>query len=93
MITGETHRADTSSRLESNELKIDVAEGNLETLRVLGEGTHAEAAAAAAALVHERRIEHELIPADHSLTEEIGHDEEHVSHYNDKHLLFELAEV
>jgi Domain of unknown function (DUF4337) len=93
VITGETHRADTSSRLESNELKIDVAEGNLQTLRVLGEGTHAEHAAATAALVHERHIETELVPADHALTEEIGHDEEHVDHYNDKHLLFELAEV
>ena len=93
VITGETHRADTSSRLECNQLKIDVAEGNVTTLRVLGEGTHAEAAAAAAALVHERRIEQELVPADHALTEEIRHDEEHVDHYNDKHLLFELAEV
>jgi hypothetical protein len=93
VITGETHRSDTSSRLESNELKIDVAEGNLETLRVLGKGTPGEAMAAAKALAHERRIERELVPADQALTEEIGHDEEHVDHYNDKHLLFELAEV
>ena len=35
----------------------------------------------------------ELVPADHALTEEIHHDEQHVDHYNDKHLLFELAEV
>ncbi len=28
VITGETHRADTSSRLESNQLKIDVAAGD-----------------------------------------------------------------
>jgi hypothetical protein len=93
VITGETHRADTSSRLESNQLKIDVADGNRTMLRVLGDGTHAEAQAAVAAGAHERRIEHELLPADHALVEEMHHDEEHVDHYNDKHLLDELAEV
>jgi hypothetical protein len=93
VITGETHRADTSSRLESNQLKIDVADGDRTMLKVLGDGTHAEAQAAAAAGVHERHIERDLVPADHALTEEMHHDEEHVDHYNDKHLLYELAEV
>ena len=93
VITGETHRADTSSKLESNELKIDVAEGNASLLGVLSAGTRREAQAAGAAGVHERRIEKELVPADHALTEEMHHDEEHVDHYNSKHLLFELAEV
>jgi hypothetical protein len=93
VITGETHRADTSSRLESNQLKIDVAGGAATMLRVLGDGSHLEAKATAAALVHESRIRKELLPADHTLTEEMHHDEEHVDHYNSKHLLFELAEV
>jgi len=93
VITGETHRADVSSQLESNELKIDVADGDGAMLRVLGEGTPAEAEAAARARYHENRIKKELLPADHALTEEMHHDEEHVDHYNDKHLLFELAEV
>ncbi len=93
MITGETHRADTSSRLESNQLKIDVADGNATMLQVLGAGSRVEAKAAAAAAIHERRIEKELAPADHALTEEIHHDATHVDHYNDKHLLYELAEV
>jgi uncharacterized protein DUF4337 len=93
VITGETHRADTSSRLESNQLKIDVAEGNATMLRVLADGPHDEAEAAVAAAAHERRIEHELAPADHRLVEEVHHDEEHVDNYNDKHLLYELAEV
>jgi hypothetical protein len=93
VITGETHRSDTSSRLESNQLKIDVAAGNATMLKVLANGPHDEAAAAVAAAAHERRIEHELAPADHALVEEIHHDEEHVDHYNDKHLLYELAEV
>jgi hypothetical protein len=93
VITGETHRADASSRLESNQLKIDVANGNATMLKVLADGPHDEAAAAVAAGIHERRIQKELAPADHALTEEIHHDEQHVDHYNDKHLLFELAEV
>jgi hypothetical protein len=93
VITGETQRADTSSRLESNQLKIDVAGGDKEMLEVLADGPRDEAVAAKAAEAHERRIARELVPADHALTEEIHHDEQHVDHYNDKHLLFELAEV
>lgn len=93
VITGETHRADTSSRLESNQLKIDVAQGDKQMLEVLADGPRDEAEAAKAAAAHGQRIAKELVPADHALTEEAHHDEQHVDHYNDKHLLFELAEV
>jgi Domain of unknown function (DUF4337) len=93
VITGETQRADTSSRVESNQLKIDVAGGDATMLRVLADGAHDEAAAAVKARAHEVRIHKELLPADHALTEEMHHDEEHVDHYNSKHLLYELAEV
>lgn len=93
VITGETQRADTSSRLESNQLKIDVAGGAATMLRVLADGPRDEAVAAVAARVHEGRIQNELQPADHALTEEMYHDEQHVDHYNSKHLLYELAEV
>ena len=93
VITGETHRSDTSSRLESNQLKIDVAGGNKQMLEVLADGPHDEAEAAKAASAHEQRIAKELVPADHALTEEMHHDEQHVDHYNSKHLLYELAEV
>jgi hypothetical protein len=93
VITGETNRSDTSSRLESNRLKIDVAAGNSTMLKVLADGPHDEAEAAIAAIAHERRIEKELVPADQALVEEIHHDAVHVDHYNDKHLLYELAEV
>jgi hypothetical protein len=93
VITGETNRADTSSRLESNRLKIDVAGGAATMLRVLADGPHDEAQAAIAAGIHEHRVAKELVPADEALVEEIHHDEQHVTHYNDKHLLYELAEV
>ena len=93
VITGETNRADTSSRLESNRLKIDVAGGAATMLEVLADGPHDEAQAAIAADAHEQRIAKELVPADEALVEEMHHDEQHVTHYNDKHLLYELAEV
>jgi hypothetical protein len=93
VITGETHRADTSSRIESNQLKIDVAGGNSTLLRVLGSGGGLAGPAAKAARVHEARIQEELEPADHHLHEEIDHDADEVDHYNSKHLLYELAEV
>ena len=93
VITGQTNRADTSSRLESNQLKIDVAQGAATMLKVLADGPADEAKAAVAAIAHERRVEKELVPADEALVEEMHHDEEHVDHYNDKHLLYELAEV
>jgi hypothetical protein len=93
VITGETNRADTSSRLESNRLKIDVAAGAATMLKVLADGPRDEAQAAIAAVAHERRIAQELVPADKALVEEMHHDEVHVDHYNDKHLLYELAEV
>ncbi|HVW46966.1 MAG TPA: DUF4337 family protein, partial [Solirubrobacterales bacterium] len=93
VITGETQRADTSSRLESNQLKIDVADGDRQMLEVLADGPRDEAEAAKAAHAHEEHVAKELVPADHALTEEMHRDEEHVDHYNDKHLLLELAEV
>ncbi len=93
VVTGETHRADTSSRLESNQLRTDVAAGDATLLRVLAHGPREEVRAAAAARAHELRIRKELAPADRALTEEITHDQEHVDEYNSKHLLFELAEV
>ncbi len=93
VITGETTRADTSSRLEANRLKIDVAEGAATMLKVLADGPRDEAQAAIAATAQEHRVETELVPTDKALVEEMHHDEVHVDHYNDKHLLYELAEV
>jgi hypothetical protein len=93
VITGETHRAETSSRYESNMLKIDVIQGNADIFRVLGAGGGKEAEAAAAARRHEARVERELAPADARFRDEIHADEHHVDSYEDKHLSFELAEV
>jgi hypothetical protein len=93
VITGETHRAEATSRLESNLLKTDVVEGNADLLRVLGSEGGKEARAAAEARVREARLSHELAPADARLRHEISDDEHHVSEYDDRHLAYELAEV
>lgn len=93
VVTGETHRADTSSGLESNRLKIDVAGGDMSLLRVLSQGTPAERRATIAAAAHERRIARELRPADARLEAKVAADEHEVDHANTQHILYELAEV
>jgi len=93
VITGETHRAEATARLESNLLKTDVIEGNADLLRVLGTGGGKEARAAAEARHREARVAKELAPADAHFHREISADEHHVESYNDKHLAYELAEV
>ncbi|HEY1853976.1 MAG TPA: DUF4337 family protein [Solirubrobacterales bacterium] len=93
VITGETHRADATARLESNLLKTDLAEGNADLLRVLDAGKGLRARAAAEARGREARVERELEPADANLHHEISDDEHHVESSDEKHLAYELAEV
>jgi hypothetical protein len=93
VVTGETHRADAAARLESNRVKIDIAEGNSVLLRVLGTGGAEAGRAAAEARKHEARIVSELAPADVHLAAEIDADEEEVDHANTQHVEYELAEV
>jgi Domain of unknown function (DUF4337) len=89
VITGETHGATSHARLETNRVKIDIANGNADLLRVLGTG----APATAKAREHELRVGTDLRPADAHLTEEIETGRHEVNHANSKHLAFELAEV
>jgi hypothetical protein len=93
VITGETHRANSSARLESNRVKIEVADGNLVLLRVLGEGSELERHAAVEARRHEARIAGELRPVDARLGHEIQRYEHDTDHANTQHTAFELAEV
>src|SRR4051794_4737075 len=90
VITGETHGAAASARLENNRVKIDIAKGNASLLRVLGAARHG---AAAKARVHEARVVNQLGPADAHLTEEIEAHSNEVDHANSQHLVYELAEV
>jgi rRNA maturation endonuclease Nob1 len=93
VITGETHRADSSARLESNRVKIDIASGNAGVLRALGAGGAQVRRASEEALRHEARIARELEPADAHLGAEIHADEDEADHANTQHLDYELAEV
>jgi uncharacterized protein DUF4337 len=93
VITEETHRADLSGQLESNRVKIDVAEGNASLLRALAVGTPQERAAAAAAEVHESRVTRELAPTDAHLQAQIVSHERETAHANTQHIEYELAEV
>jgi hypothetical protein len=93
VITGETHRAGASARLETNRIRIDVAEGNATMLRVLGAGGAREHRAAAAADEHEARIVEELEPADARLTAEVEAHKHDTDHANTQHIDYELAEV
>jgi hypothetical protein len=93
VVTGETHRADTSARLESNRVKIDIAGANAGLLGVLATGRAQQREAAAEALRHEARIARELKPADARLNAEIRADEGQTDHANTQHLDYELAEV
>jgi hypothetical protein len=93
VITGETHRAETSSRLESNRVKIDVAEGNAVMLRALGQGTAQERRATAEAERHEARVGTELKPTDAKLEAKIDDYAADTDHANTQHIEYELAEV
>ncbi|HVO55018.1 MAG TPA: DUF4337 family protein [Solirubrobacterales bacterium] len=93
VVTGETHRADTSAQLESNLLNIEINEGDSSLLKVLGQGTPAEREAAAHTRAHEAKIVEELEPRDARLQHEISDHEHEVDDANSQHVSFELAEV
>jgi rRNA maturation endonuclease Nob1 len=93
VITGETHRATASAQLESNRVKIEVAEGNSTMLRVLGTGGPAEQQAAVAAGHHEAHLVEDLGPADTHLEAEIHAREHETDHADTQHFDYELAEV
>ena len=93
VITGETHRADASSRLESNRVKIDIAKGNAVLLRTLATGGPQERQAAVEAGRHEARVVRELGPTDAHLNAEIQAREHETDDANVQHVDYELAEV
>ncbi len=93
VVTGETHRADATAQLESNRVKIDVAGGDIDLLRVLSVGSPAEAGAAEKARTHESHVAHDLKPVDLRLQEKIEEYSHHVDDADTQHVLYEIAEV
>lgn len=93
VITGETHRADASARLESDRVKIDVANGDSVLLRTLAAGNLQQRRAAILADGREARVAHELRPEDARLNAEIADHQHEVDHANTQHVDYELAAV
>src|SRR3954451_4656148 len=63
-ITGETKAADATARLEANETKLLITDGNATVLRVVDAGTPAQKAEAAKAQASQVRIKRQLVPID-----------------------------
>src|SRR3954452_5028476 len=61
-ITGETKVADTTARLESNETKLTIADGNTTLLRVSGAGSATQKAHQIKAQARQAHIKRELAP-------------------------------
>lgn len=93
VITGETKAADTSAQFEANDIKTIIATNDAVLLRVVGTGNPKEAAAAAKAEELEGRVQSELQPVDRSLTAKIAADATERNRADQRHLLYELAEV
>jgi Domain of unknown function (DUF4337) len=93
VITGETHHAGASARLESNRVKIDIAEGNAVLLRTLAAGSPQESQSAVEAGRHEARVVRVLAPVDARLKAEIQAQQHESDHANTQHVDYELGEV
>jgi hypothetical protein len=93
VITKETKGADATAQFESNDVKTTIAEANSVLLRVVGTGNPKEAAAVAKAQKLEHRIETEFAPVDARLKREIAAGQTDRARADQKHLLYEVAEV
>lgn len=93
VITGETKGADASAQLEANDVKTIIANSDAVLLRVVGTGSPKEATAAARAEELEATVQSELQPVDRRLTAKIAADAKERNTADQRHLLYELAEV
>lgn len=93
VITGETRAADTNAQLEANNIKTIMASADAVLLRVVGTGSPKEATAAAKAEELEGSVQSELRPVDRRLTAAIAVDAKDRTGADQRHLLYELAEV
>jgi hypothetical protein len=93
VITGETRAADINTQLEVNNIKTITASADAVLLRVVGTGSPKEATAAAKAEELEGSVQSELRPVDRRLTARIAADTKDRNHADQRHLLYELAEV
>jgi hypothetical protein len=93
VITGETKAADTSARLETNDVKDLLASSNSTLLRVVGTGNPKEAVAVAKAEALETRIKTQLVPIEGDLRAKIATDAGQRNRADSQHVLYELSET
>jgi hypothetical protein len=93
VITGETKAADTSARLETNNVKDLLASSNSTLLRVVGTGNPKEAVAVAKAEALETRIKTQLVPIEGALRAKIATDAEQRNRADSQHVVYELSET
>ena len=93
VITGETKAADTSARLETNNVKDLLASSNSTLLRVVGAGNPKEAVAVAKAEALETRIKTQLVPIEGALRAKIATDAEQRNRADSQHVVYELSET
>jgi hypothetical protein len=93
VITGETKAADTSARLETNNVKDLFASSNSTLLRVVGTGNPKEAVAVAKAEALETRIKTQLVPIEVARRAKIATDIEQRNRADSQHLVYELSET
>ena len=93
VITGETKAADTSARLETNNVKDLLASSDSTLLRVVGTGNPKEAVAVAKAETLEARIKTQLVPIEGALRAKIATDVEQRNRADSQHLVYELSET
>jgi Domain of unknown function (DUF4337) len=93
VITGETRAADTSARLETNNVKDLLASSNSTLLRVVGTGNPKQALAVAKAEALETRIKTQLVPIEVALRAKIATDVEQRNRADSQHLVYELSET
>ena len=93
VITEETQAADTSARLEANDTKTTIADGNATLLKVLETTNVKQARAFQEAEALEARIKNELAPIDIKLASDIKANQQARDHADDQHFFYELSQV
>lgn len=93
VITDETKAADTSARLETNNVKDLLASSDSTLLRVVGTGNPKEAVAVAKAEALETRIKTQLVPIEGALRAKIATGVGQRNRADSQHLVYELSET
>lgn len=93
VITEETQAADSSARLEANDTKTTIADGNATLLKVIETTGPKQAVAAREAEALEEHITEDLGPVDRKLDRDIVANQQARDHADTQHFFYELSQV